>query len=139
MSTTRRSSGEQIHINIGRIFQKAVEMKDSDVDKHYLELLKERKDALASCASQGMEKTSDERGRRTILLDEPARSLDIPSQRQAWGLFAQQTRFQLIIATHNPFALWIKGAKYIDLKPGYLEECREAVKGLMEEPSPSAP
>jgi hypothetical protein len=39
------------------------------------------------------------------------------------------TKAQVIVATHSPFALFA-GGDLVDLKPGYVAECREALKGL---------
>lgn len=69
-------------------------------------------------------------GKRTVLLDEPGRSLDIPRQAGMWDGLARQNKFQLIIATHSVFALNIESAKFIDLEEGYLAECRKAVESI---------
>jgi predicted ATPase len=68
-------------------------------------------------------------GPRTILLDEPDRSLDLDNAAKVWKQlpFPRSPR-QLIVATHSPFALNIAGAKYIELTPGYLEMCRQLFK-----------
>ena len=69
-------------------------------------------------------------GPRTILLDEPDRSLDIDNSAEVWRQipFPHKPR-QIIVATHSPFALRIEGAKYIELSPGYLETCRNLFPG----------
>ena len=70
-------------------------------------------------------------GPRTLLLDEPDRSLSIPRQRELWHILAKQERFQIIVATHSVFALY-RDARYIDVTPGYLAECREELEQMME-------
>jgi hypothetical protein len=69
-------------------------------------------------------------GPMTVLLDEPDRSLSIPNQAQVWQALPRLAqRAQVIVATHSPFALGA-GGDVIDLHPGYVAECREALKGL---------
>jgi predicted ATPase len=68
-------------------------------------------------------------GPRTILLDEPDRSLDLDNAAEVWRQLPRgRTPRQLIVATHSPFALNIAGAKYIELTPGYLDKCRELLR-----------
>jgi len=63
----------------------------------------------------------------TFLLDEPDRSLAIPLQRMLLKRLAESAgSFQIILASHSPFALDLPGANYIELDPLYLRECREA-------------
>jgi predicted ATPase len=61
----------------------------------------------------------------TILLDEPDRSLSLPLQymlhTQVFTDWAKH--FQVIIATHSPFAIFNAQATLIDLKDGYSQEC----------------
>lgn len=81
-----------------------------------------------SRVAASLEPCTEERGPRTILLDEPDRSLSIPRQVELWDVLARQTRFQIIVATHSVFALSIEGAEYVDIQAGYLAECRKAVE-----------
>lgn len=136
MMQKRLSSGQQTNANVGGILRKALE--DFEVDLSPLEALKKRSEDLYQAASRGF-LGSIEKGRKTLLLDEPERSLDIPSQAHAWDLFAHQNKFQIIVSTHCPFALWIEGAMYIDLRPGYLDTCRKKFRELMEKAPPSDP
>lgn len=70
-------------------------------------------------------------GPLTVLLDEPDLHLDIPSQANLWGQIKRLAKKeQIIVATHSIFAVNVKGATYIDLVPGYLEECRKAALGV---------
>lgn len=68
----------------------------------------------------------------TVLLDEPDRSLDLVKQAGFYrNLLANSLgRAQVIIATHCPFAANLPGVTYVDLQPGYLEECRAVIKKL---------
>ena len=80
-------------------------------------------------------------GEPTFLLDEPDRSLAIPLQRALLTKLAEFAMpYQIILASHSPFALDLPGANYIELDPLYLRQCREAcsltfdtwTKGAME-------
>lgn len=66
-------------------------------------------------------------GQRTIILDEPETGLSLPFQAGFWrNVMASKKAagFQIIVATHSPFALNIEGANYIETSPGYLDTCR---------------
>lgn len=66
-------------------------------------------------------------GPRTILMDEPESGFGLPWQAGFWHNVmrsAQAKNFQIIVATHSPFALNVPDAHYIETQPGYLEECR---------------
>lgn len=65
-------------------------------------------------------------GPKTLLLDEPDRSLDLDTQFQVWRegiLRGPLSQHQIIVATHSPFATRVPGAHYIDLSPDYRELC----------------
>lgn len=70
-------------------------------------------------------------GPRTVLLDEPDRSLDMDNLEVFWKLLPRIAArgYQIIVATHSGFALDIPDARYIDLSPGYVETCRNLRKG----------
>lgn len=73
-------------------------------------------------------------GPKTLLMDEPESGFSLPWQAGLWGNLLSQvdpTQFQLIVATHSPFALGIPGANYIEMTPGYLQEARQAVAQLL--------
>ena len=59
-------------------------------------------------------------------MDEPERSLALPFQQKVPCdlLPAEMKEYQVIIATHSVFALQIPGANIIDMKPGYVKECK---------------
>lgn len=70
-------------------------------------------------------------GPPTMLLDEPETHLSLPNQVNLWeSLVGISKKCQIIVATHSVFGLNVPGAVYMDLEPGYLEECRKAVAGL---------
>jgi hypothetical protein len=75
------------------------------------------------------------KGPPTILLDEPDRSLALIYQGNFWqgASTAGSKKAQIIASSHSPFALFLSGANYIDLIPGYLEQCRNAVRMLAED------
>lgn len=84
-------------------------------------------------ATKSLEATCD-RGQRTILLDEPARSLDLPNQVLLWtGLLRWRKIFQIIVASHSPLAMGVEGAHYIELKKGYRKECEDALRVIQGE------
>lgn len=115
-----RSSGQQAQRNTARILENAV--KTTGIDSTLLRQVTD--DALREIIGNGLTNTMGETGRPTLLLDEPGRSIDLPNQVAMWKSLTRQTHFQLIVATHSPLALEIEGARYLDLQPGYLEECR---------------
>lgn len=71
-------------------------------------------------------------GKTTLLLDEPDMHLDIPTQEKVWrGVFLRLLpAFQVIVATHSPWAVNVPGATYIETTDGYLAKCRESVARL---------
>lgn len=70
------------------------------------------------------------KGPRTILMDEPDRSIDLPAQATFWKSLTHPKVPQVIVATHSPFAVDILGANYIELEPGYLEKCRAVLREM---------
>lgn len=72
---------------------------------------------------------SIERGQRTILLDEPELGFGLMWQARLWQLLGGVTGFQLIVATHCPFALAC-GANIIETQPGYDLECKQLLVEL---------
>jgi len=70
-------------------------------------------------------------GKLTVLLDEPDRSLSIPNQSLIWARMAEVTAlFQVIVASHSPFAL-ASGAKIINLGgKGHVEDCRRDLRAM---------
>lgn len=75
-----------------------------------------------------------DKGPRTLIFDEPESGFSLPWQAALWqNIFSKvdPTRFQVIVATHSPFALHIPGARYIELTPGYLRQSENAVRALL--------
>lgn len=73
------------------------------------------------------------KGPATVLLDEPDRSMDLPLQEMFYREVLPRSlkrNIQVILATHNPFALLLPEANWIETQPGYLETCRSAVLRL---------
>lgn len=73
-------------------------------------------------------------GPKTLIFDEPESGFSLPWQAGIWAnIFSKidPEQFQVIVATHSPFALGIPGAHYIEMSPGYLLECQVATLGLM--------
>lgn len=71
-------------------------------------------------------------GRRTLLLDEFDRSLDIPQAAHLWALLSRRivSLHQVIVAGHSPVILQLADRKLcnlIELCPGYADACRVAL------------
>ena len=78
---------------------------------------------------------SEAKGRRTLLLDEPDSGFSLPWQDWFWNdmmLRKEMSEFQVIVATHSPFALGVKGAHVIETHEGYVAACRRMLKTLGE-------
>ena len=128
----KASSGEQILNEVGKLVLEAKKRKSTDPiwkanktgggDKH-----QRRVEAINTFF-----KPSIPRGQITMLLDEPDRSLDVTVQYKLWRtIFPNMAKeFQIIVATHCPFAVNVPGANYIELNQGYLDECRQVVSKL---------
>lgn len=72
-------------------------------------------------------------GPKTLLFDEPESGFALPWQAGLWSnVFSKvdPTKFQVIVATHSPFALGIPGANYIEMSPGYLRQATACVAAL---------
>lgn len=87
------------------------------------------------------------KGPRTLLFDEPESGFSMPWQAGMWrNIFGKvdPEQFQVIVATHSPFALRIPGAHYIEMHPGYASECfvtlmaelMDKAPGLFARPGP---
>lgn len=64
------------------------------------------------------------KGPMTVILDEPDRSFDANNQWILWSQIIPRVAkdFQLIVATHSPFALACPDVSVIDMLPGYAKE-----------------
>jgi energy-coupling factor transporter ATP-binding protein EcfA2 len=70
-------------------------------------------------------------GPRTFLMDEPDVGMDWPTKKLLWNFMAATAHArQYIVASHSLFAMNFPGANIIELKPGYLDECRQVVKSM---------
>jgi len=68
----------------------------------------------------------------TFMLDEPDKSLSMENQMQFWTMLIPNllTKFQVIVATHCPFALIHVNANWIDFDPEYRAKSLEALRKL---------
>jgi predicted ATPase len=120
------SSGQLAIHEIGKIFSQSKKSENKPV-------FSMQKDKVNSSWSKRIEQIEDflkpkiEKSKVTYLLDEPDRSMDIPTQKKFWELMGSMSRYQVIIATHSVFSLNVKDANYVELSPGYLEECRKCL------------
>ncbi|KVP39545.1 AAA family ATPase [Burkholderia ubonensis] len=74
-------------------------------------------------------------GPKTLIFDEPESGFSLPWQAGLWhNVFGKvdPARFQVIVATHSPFALGIPGANYIEMSPGYVRECLTAAQRFVD-------
>jgi len=66
---------------------------------------------------------------KTILLDEPERSLDLENEIVFFSLLEKiKDKYQIIIATHSPFAFFISDAHYIEITKGYRNLIKKQIK-----------
>jgi energy-coupling factor transporter ATP-binding protein EcfA2 len=71
------------------------------------------------------------KGAPTVLMDEPDVGMDWPTRKKLWDLILlSSAQKQYIIASHSIFAINYPGAHFLELKPGYLTECRRVVSTL---------
>jgi len=71
-------------------------------------------------------------GKRTILFDEPERSLSLPKQLALFGALDNfEKDYQLIISTHSPLILFKSNINLIDVEPGYAAECMKILAELL--------
>lgn len=129
----KSSSGEQVTAQMNRILRHAGEGTSVTwkVPKKFPEGRKESYERRTAA----LRPSGGPDGPPTLLFDEPDRSISIPRQWDLWDLLARQDRFQIIVATHSPFALGLPGATYIDMEPGYLEQCVRCLSLLKVQPS----
>ena len=71
-------------------------------------------------------------GKNTILLDEPERSLSFPKQKELFlDIIPNQLKdFQVIIASHSPYALFIPTAGIIEMEAGFVDGFKDAIKDI---------
>jgi energy-coupling factor transporter ATP-binding protein EcfA2 len=89
-------------------------------------------DARCWAVASTLEGTLPAGGPKTILLDEPDRSLDLSYQWGLWDRLAQEAgNVQIIAASHSLLALKIPGAHYIETMPGYLVKSERVLDRLV--------
>lgn len=65
----------------------------------------------------------------TLLLDEPEKALFLPRQLELFNVLKELSKnFQVIIATHSPFILFIDGVNIIDMQEGQSTVVRDIIK-----------
>lgn len=78
-------------------------------------------------------------GPKTLLFDEPESGFSMPWQDAVWrNLFStvDPAQYQVIIATHSPFALAIPGAHYIEMSPAYADTCLVTLCAALKQKAP---
>jgi len=123
----QESSGKTVIAALERILASALELAEvrDDLGGHCNDVWQKRIDRVREV----MLKASIPKGSRTILLDEPDRSLDIPLQVQMWWLASRKwsEKLQIIAASHNHLVLSLSNANIIETVPGYADRCRKIV------------
>ena len=67
--------------------------------------------------------------KKTILLDEPERSLDLENELAFFSILEKiKDKYQIIIATHSPYAFFISDAHYIEITRGYRNSIKKQIK-----------
>lgn len=72
------------------------------------------------------------KGQGSVLLDEPEANFSLLWQSRLWELLADPAvseSFQIIVASHSPFALNVPHANYIEFEPDY---CADATALLQK-------
>ena len=65
-------------------------------------------------------------GKTTLLLDEPEKALSLPKQLELFNILIEISKtYQVIIATHSPFILFLQGVNIIDMETGYSALCQD--------------
>lgn len=83
-----------------------------------------------------------ERGQLTVILDEPEANFSLKWQETAWAILSKASvrkNFQVIVASHSPFALELPGANYIDFEEGYREELTQMLRAKFGTRGKSSP
>jgi predicted ATPase len=125
---SRPSSGEMGIFHLKKMFEVLSRPPDlTMLPKDYMKANDLWKGAMDSFKAYVM--ALPKNGPPTILLDEMDRSLTIPNQVKLWSSVLPEAarRFQVIIATHCPYAL-VYADNVVELQEGYVDECREAVR-----------
>lgn len=84
--------------------------------------------------AESMLKSTIPVGQKTILMDEPESGFSLVWQYGLWSnvlASEEASKFQLIIATHSPYALNVPNANYIDVVPGYREQCLNELRAAL--------
>lgn len=108
------SSGQGTLMRLGRIVEAAQKATGpvKTPDKSHLGA------TFLEIALRGLKGTI-EKGQRTILLDEPDRSLDLLNQVALWTAFVRWSKqVQIIVASHNPLAFGRGSAHYVETVKG---------------------
>lgn len=129
---TKVSSGQSRIIRLNRL---------ADILKSIPDLTKlpQKYESVNSLWQEAMDKfvkyvkTLSREGPTTLLLDEVDVSVSIPIQKDFWtiGIPNISKRFQVIAATHCPFALAHRDAPgFIEMEPGYIDASMKAIRTL---------
>jgi len=127
----KASSGQATLMRLGRILQAAKESGDvTEIPdwERYNSLWRE----TLGVAVRGLKGTIP-KGQKTILLDEPGRSLDLINQVTLWAVILRWSQdTQIIVASHSPLAFGRKKSHYVETVKGYRKECEFALDLIRE-------
>lgn len=133
VSTMQRklSSGQRVHVQLGQAIESFLKRANANKGIEWKGNIDPEAPTVANwkACQQVTEKTDV----RTILLDEPDRSIDIPHEADLWKFlfrFRDATKTQVIISTHSivPILWDLPRECFMDLVPGYYDKCLEAIK-----------
>lgn len=123
--------GSTGQLNRHRLIKILEPKRDKTIQWHWQAA--KNKSPLAKWTRQYLKGAIRKPGMVTVLLDEPDAGLDWPHKQDMWQFLNKTANVcQWIIASHSIFALNHPTAHYLELKPGYLEECRKVLKDLLK-------
>ncbi len=139
MGASRRSHGQlslsrtdgALAVLLGkRPFPCSVEfsMKKSHVNDQWVQAIELVEKRLQACI---------EPGQPTVILDEPEANFSLLWQSRLWALLgnpAVADKFQVIVASHSPFALGHAHAHYIEFEEGYTQSVEAALRNHFNKP-----
>ena len=123
--TTLGRLGQMLAVLLGKgEFPKRIEDRVGNVNDYWRKQYDAAKAAMAA---------SIPKGQQTLVFDEPESGLALHVQRNIFQMFLKAHRegkYQVIAASHSPFALGLPGVNYIEMSDGYLALAEEAVRKL---------
>lgn len=125
----KKSSGQSTMMHMQRVIQSLSKNGSVEWKANLNRKSKEPWDINNQAVAKFLETATCDVGQKTILCDEPDRSLDMGNQILLWNIIEKiwSKKYQVIIAAHSPFSLLRFEANYIELVDGYKTECVLAI------------